>query len=98
MMNASQLSTPTYVHRTLLRSVMCTAVACGVVLPAGLPAATETMPLSEVKAGMQGVGITVFEGNTRSEFTVHILGVLTNVMGPQRDLIVARLELSLIHI
>ncbi len=71
---------------------MCTAVACGVVLPAGLPAATETMPLSEVKAGMQGVGITVFEGNTRSEFTVHILGVLTNVMGPQRDLIVARLE------
>ena len=71
---------------------MCIVVTCGVVLPVGLPAATETMPLSEVKAGMQGVGVTVFEGNTRSEFTVHILGILTNVMGPQRDLIVARLE------
>lgn len=50
------------------------------------------MPLSEVRPGMQGVGVTVFEGNTRSEFAVHILGVLTNVMGPRRDLIVARLE------
>jgi hypothetical protein len=41
---------------------------------------------------MQGKGITVFEGNKREEFTVHILGVLENVMGPRRSLILARLE------
>ena len=71
---------------------MSIAVGCSVLLPVSLPAATETMPLSEVRPGMQGVGVTVFEGSTRSEFAVHILGVLTNVMGPRRDLIVARLE------
>ena len=50
------------------------------------------MPLNEVKAGMTGVGITVFRGAEREEFDVEILGVLTNVMGPQRDIIVSRLS------
>ena len=56
-----------------------------------LPAATARMPLDEVKAGMTGVGVTVFRGAEREEFEVEILGVLTNVMGPQRNIIVARL-------
>lgn len=77
---------------TLLRSLTGIGLATIVLLPVGLPAATETMPLSEVRSGMRGIGVTVFEGNTRSEFSVHILGVLTNVMGPRRDLIVARLQ------
>ncbi len=50
------------------------------------------MPLDEIEAGMQGTGITVFEGTKREEFTADILGVLTNVMGPRRNLIVARLS------
>ena len=50
------------------------------------------MPLDEIEPGIRGVGITVFEGSTREEFEVHVLGVLTNVMGPRRNLIVARLE------
>ena len=58
----------------------------------GLPAATQRLPLDEIERGMRGVGITVFEGSTREEFEVHVLGVLTNVMGPRRNLIVARLE------
>ena len=56
-----------------------------------LPAETARMPLDEVKTGMTGVGITVFRGAEREEFAVEVLGVLTNVMGPQRDIIVARL-------
>ena len=77
---------------TILKFVIVTGLACVAFAPVSLPAATKTMPLSEVRPGMQGVGVTVFEGNTHSEFAVHILGVLTNVMGPRRDLIVARLE------
>jgi SpoIVB peptidase S55 len=50
------------------------------------------MPLSEVRAGMVGKGVTVFEGNKREEFKVNILGVLENVIGPRRSLILARLE------
>ena len=57
-----------------------------------LPAATARMPLDEVKVGMTGIGVTVFQGAEREEFRVHVLGVLQNVMGPRRNVIVARLE------
>ena len=50
------------------------------------------MPLSEVKPGMVGVGRTVFEGTELKDFKVHIIGVLKNIQGPKRDLILARLE------
>jgi hypothetical protein len=50
------------------------------------------MPVSDIKPGMVGIGRTVFEGSELQEFKVQILGVLHNVQGPQRDLILARLE------
>jgi hypothetical protein len=68
------------------------AIALAVLCWIPLPAATPLMPLAEVKAGMVGVGRTVFEGSELQEFKVHILGVLHNVQGPRRDLILARLE------
>ncbi len=61
-------------------------------LTAGAPASTETMPVEDVTPGMRGTGVTVFHGTERSEFDVEILGVLTNSMGPQRNLILARLQ------
>ena len=57
-----------------------------------LPGQTALMSVDEVQPGMVGRGTTVFEGTTREEFSAHILGVLENVMGPQRSLILARLE------
>jgi hypothetical protein len=57
-----------------------------------LPATSTLMPVSEIKPGMVGVGRTVFEGTELQEFKARILGVLHNVQGPQRDLILARLE------
>jgi len=68
------------------------ALAFGLLTLATLPAATEFMPVDEVKPGMEGIGRTVFSGETPEAFTVHILGVLRNVVGPKRDLILARLE------
>jgi SpoIVB peptidase S55 len=50
------------------------------------------MPVSEIRAGMRGTGITVFQGAERSNFDVEILGVLRSVIGPRRDLILARLS------
>ena len=41
---------------------------------------------------MEGVGRTVFTGTDLQDFKVHILGVLRNIQGPKRDLILARLE------
>src|SRR5215471_7216771 len=59
---------------------------------ARLPAATQLMPLDEVKPGMVGTGRTVFEGTELKDFKVQILGVLKNVQAPKRNLILARLE------
>jgi hypothetical protein len=56
------------------------------------PAATTMFPVDELRPGMVGVGRTVFEGDRLDEFKVHILGVLRNVIGPSRNLILAKLE------
>jgi hypothetical protein len=58
----------------------------------GLRGATVEMPVSEVRPGMVGTGHTVFDGTHVEEFKAHILGVLENVIGTQRNLILARLE------
>ena len=41
---------------------------------------------------MVGVGRTVFAGTELEDFKVHVLGVMRNVIGPKRSLILARLE------
>src|SRR5919106_4810255 len=61
-------------------------------LVVSLPAAPPYYPLDRVTPGMIGTGHTVWQGDTIEEFKVHIIGVLRNVIGPRRDLILARLE------
>jgi hypothetical protein len=55
-------------------------------------AQTSTISVDEIRPGMVGVGRTVFAGSEIEEFKVHILGVLKNVIGPSRTLVLARLE------
>ncbi len=55
------------------------------------PGALDVFPLSEIKAGMNGVGRTVFSGTKVEEFNVEILGVLENA-GPKQNIILARLS------
>ena len=59
---------------------------------ATLRAATPIMPISEVRPGMIGIGHTVFAGTKVEEFKAHVLGVIENVIGARRNLIIARLE------
>src|SRR5438045_3343970 len=56
------------------------------------PAQTAQMSVDEIRPGMIGIGRTVFEGTRVEEFKVNILGVLENVIGTRRNLILARLE------
>jgi hypothetical protein len=71
---------------------LAAVVALLAFLAVGLPAQSRIFPVDELRPGMVGIGRTVFEGDTLEDFTVHILGVLRNVIGPRRDLILARLE------
>src|SRR4051812_3998590 len=57
-----------------------------------LPAQSAQMRVEDVRPGMIGVGRTVFEGTRVEEFKVHVLGVLENVIGTHRNLILAKLE------
>jgi len=64
--------------------------ACALLLSAALLAEEPFFPLERVRAGMRGVGRTVFAGDRIEEFGVEILGVLENV-GPKQSLVLARL-------
>jgi hypothetical protein len=69
------------------------ADALVVALLMAVPSAQTTfMPVDEIRPGMIGTGQTVFQGTRLEEFKVHILGVLKDVVGPRRSLILARLE------
>ncbi|MFC2161989.1 SpoIVB peptidase S55 domain-containing protein [Acidobacteriota bacterium] len=57
----------------------------------GTPIEAQVLSVDQIKAGMKGIGRTVFAGNKIEEFNVEILGVLHN-WAPKKDLILARLE------
>lgn len=54
-------------------------------------AQTTFMPVSEIRAGMKGYGLTVFHGEAVERFDAEILGVLENA-GPRQNVILARLN------
>jgi hypothetical protein len=69
-------------------SVLLTLLAA---LAAPVARAAEIMPVSEIRKGMKGYGVTVFEGVQRDRFDVEIIGLLPK-MGPGQDLILARVD------
>lgn len=76
------------------RPFLAVTLACALtgVLIASTPQAPQFFPLADVRPGMVGIGRTVFAGSSIEEFRAHVIGVLRNVVGPRRDLILAKLE------
>lgn len=64
---------------------------CALLLAGALLGQGPFFPLERVRAGMKGVGKTVFAGDRIEEFGVEILGVLENA-GPKQSLVLARLS------
>src|SRR5687768_3859376 len=58
-------------------------------LPSG---GSRFLPVSEVREGMRGTARTVFRGNRSEEFSVEILGVVPNWIGPGQDMIIGKLS------
>ncbi|MBL8174476.1 MAG: hypothetical protein JNK48_07395 [Bryobacterales bacterium] len=54
-------------------------------------AQTAYLPVRDIRAGMKGYGLTVFQGEKVERFEVEILGVLENA-GPRQNVILARLS------
>jgi len=83
-----------HVRRTVspnVRQLGRFALLLTLVLSVGSAFADDTMPFSQVKAGMKGYGLTVFEGSKVERFDVEIVGVLNNI-GPGQNLILARVD------
>lgn len=49
-----------------------------------------TMPISDIKPGMKGIGKTIFYGDKIQEFGVEVLDIVQNFY-PQRDIVLVRL-------
>ncbi len=56
------------------------------------PKRFETIPVSEIHAGMHGEAFTVFQGTKPESMGVEVLGVLRNANGPKGDIILVRLS------
>jgi hypothetical protein len=53
---------------------------------------TETMPLADVRAGMQGYAYTIFAGDQIEKFDLVVIGVLENFLGPRQSIILVQLK------
>ena len=75
-----------------IRRLLLSLVAVFVLVSAGPYGATTQMGIDEIRPGMVGIGRTVFDGTKVEEFKANIIGVLENVIGTHRNLILAKLE------
>ncbi len=53
---------------------------------------TETIPLDQVHAGMQGYAYTIFAGDQVEKFDLEVLGVMPNFLGPKQSIILVELK------
>ncbi|HVH69601.1 MAG TPA: SpoIVB peptidase S55 domain-containing protein, partial [Candidatus Dormibacteraeota bacterium] len=51
-----------------------------------------TLPLSQVRPGMQGYAYTIFAGDQIEKFDLEVLGVLDNFLGPKQSIILVQLK------
>src|SRR5262245_37188377 len=75
-----------------IRRIFLTLLATVTGLSTLLSGAGAQMGVEDIRPGMVGVSRTVFDGTRVEEFKVNIIGVLENVIGPHRNLILAKLE------
>ncbi len=75
-----------------VRRLAVTLAAVVIGVSALLSGATTQMSIDQIRPGMVGIGRTVFDGTHVEEFKANILGVLENVIGTHRNLILAKLE------
>src|SRR5580700_9185543 len=65
---------------------------CALPLLAAPQQPTETIPVDQVRVGMQGYAYTIFAGDQVEKFDLEVLGVLDNFLGPKQSIILVQLK------
>jgi len=52
----------------------------------------ETLPVEEVRPGMQGYAYTIFAGDQVEKFDLEVIGVMPNFLGPKQSIILVQLK------
>jgi hypothetical protein len=82
---------PLHLSARFLRA-FCLALTIAL-LPLGVSAqSTETLPLDQVRPGMQGYAYTIFAGDHVEKFDLEVIGVMPNFLGPQQSIILVQLK------
>lgn len=68
------------------------AALCLVPLHSAAQQSPEIIPLSQVRAGMQGYAYTIFAGDQVEKFDLEVLGILDNFLGPRQSIILVQLK------
>src|ERR1700760_4055476 len=76
----------------LLVAIALPTIGLAQAAPAATPNASKYLPVSEIKPGMKGYGMTCFQGSTPERFDVEILGVLDGQPNPKQSIILGRLS------
>src|SRR5260221_7012483 len=56
------------------------------------PQSNETLPLDQVRPGMQGYAYTIFAGDQVEKFDLEVIGVMPNFLGPKQSIILVQLK------
>src|SRR5437868_3533050 len=82
---------PLHLSARFLRA-LCLALTVAA-LPFGLAAqSNETLPVDQVRPGMQGYAYTIFAGDQIEKFDLEVIGVMPNFLGPQQSIILVQLK------
>jgi SpoIVB peptidase S55 len=79
----------------LLRAFQLTLAALFLVNAALAQAQTplnETLPIDQVRPGMQGYAYTIFAGDQVEKFDLEVIGVMPNFLGPKQSIILVQLK------
>jgi hypothetical protein len=73
-------------------SVMAGMVASSAYAAQAQTPSNETLPLDQVRPGMQGYAYTIFAGDQVEKFDLEVIGVMPNFLGPKQSIILVQLK------
>jgi hypothetical protein len=75
----------------LLRT-FCLALLIAAIPVSSYSQSNETIPVDQVRAGMQGYAYTIFAGDQVEKFDLEVIGVMPNFLGPRQSIILVQLK------